>query len=91
MQAKRRGASPDETFKAKRIVVDSKPVEPRSPALDGRDSSADPGDMALDELAAASSSRPDLPNETPDGLDDTDEEIRRQAEDLPVDAPGRTR
>ena len=33
--------------------------------------------------------RPDLPDETADGLDSMDEEIRHQAEDRPRDTPGR--
>ena len=45
---------------------------------------------SLSQYAAlAEAGRPDLPDETTDGLDDTDEEIRRQAEDLPLDTPGR--
>lgn len=43
----------------------------------------------LDEdLAQAENSRPTLPDETVDGLDDMDEEVRRQSEDLPLDTPG---
>lgn len=47
-----------------------------------------PTDDIDENLAQAENSRPDLPDETVDGLDDTDEEIRRQAEDLPLDTPG---
>ena len=45
--------------------------------------------MSLEDLAEAENSRPTLSAETSDGLDDMDEEIRHQAEDLPIDAPGR--
>jgi hypothetical protein len=47
-----------------------------------------PTDHLDENLAEAENSRPDLPDETVDGLDDTEEEIRRQAEDLPLDTPG---
>lgn len=48
-----------------------------------------PSDDLLPDQAQAENGRPDLPDETADGLDDTEEEIRRQAEDLPLDTPGR--
>lgn len=69
--------------------VDIEPVEPGSPDLSGPDRSMDPEDMTLEDMLDAEDARPDLPDETSDGLDDMDEEIRRQAEDLPIDAPGR--
>jgi hypothetical protein len=47
-----------------------------------------PTDDVDESLASAERSRPDLPDETVDGLDDTEEEVRRQAEDLPLDTPG---
>ena len=50
---------------------------------------ADPAGLTLDDLDEAEASRPTLPDETPDGLDEMDEEIRHQAEDIPIDAPGR--
>ena len=49
----------------------------------------EPAEDIREDLLEAENSRPDLPDETPDGLDDTDEEMRRQAEDLPLDTPGR--
>ena len=67
----------------------SEPVEIRSPDLEGGDTSMDPEAMTLEDLAEAEASRPTLPDETSDGLDDMDEEIRHQAEDLPIDRPGR--
>ena len=45
--------------------------------------------MSLKEVAAAENSRPTLPDETADGLDDMDEEVRHQAEDRPLDTDGR--
>ena len=68
----------------KRRPIDVEPFEPRSPDLEGGDTAMDPED-----LAEAENSRPDIPGETVDGLDDLDEEVRRQAEDLPSDTPGR--
>ncbi len=47
-----------------------------------------PADDLDQNTAEAENSRPDLPDETVDGLDDMDEEVRRQAEDLPLDTPG---
>jgi hypothetical protein len=38
-------------------------------------------DATLQDWAVAEASRPDLPDETEDGLSDLDEEVRRQAED----------
>lgn len=69
--------------------VEVEPVEARSPDLQGRDRSMDPESMTLDDIVDAEDSRPDLPDETDDGLDPLDEEVRRQAEDLPTDAPRR--
>ena len=73
----------------KRDPIDVEPFEPKSPDLEGRDTSMDPESMTLADIAEAESSRPDIPGETVDGLDEMDEEIRRQAEDLPTDTPGR--
>ena len=53
------------------------------------DSSADPSEPSLEDWIEAEKSRPTLPDETADGLDDMDEEVRHQAEDLPLDTPGR--
>lgn len=47
-----------------------------------------PADILSQDDMAAEASRPDLPDETVDGLDDTEEEMRRQAEDYPLDTPG---
>ena len=53
------------------------------------DPSDDPSETPLQDWIEAENSRPNLPEETADGLDDMDEEVRRQAEDLPGDTPGR--
>lgn len=72
-----------------RDAIDVEPFEPKSPDLEGRDTSMDPESMTLEDIADAENSRPDIPGETVDGLDEMDEEVRRQAEDLPTDTPGR--
>lgn len=72
-----------------RDAIDVEPFEPKSPDLEGRDTSMDPDSMTLDDVAEAERARPDIPGETADGLDEMDEEVRRQAEDLPTDTPGR--
>ena len=69
--------------------VASEPFEPRSPDLEGGDTSMDPERMTLEDIAEAEASRPTLPGETEDGLDEMDEEIRRQAEGPTDDTPGR--
>ena len=69
--------------------VRSEPFEPKSPDLEGRDTSMDPESMTLEDWVESENSRPTLPDETSDGLDDMDEEVRRQAEDLPADTSGR--
>ena len=46
-------------------------------------------DTVAQDTLSAENGRPDLPGETADGLDEIDEEVRRQAEDLPLDTPGR--
>ncbi len=53
------------------------------------DPSDDPSETPLQDWVEAENSRPTLPEETADGLDDMDEEVRRQAEDLPGDTSGR--
>ena len=73
----------------KREPVNVEPFEPESPDLEGRDTSVDPESMTLGDWVGSDNSRPTIPGETSDGLDDMDEEIRRQAEDLPADTPGR--
>ena len=72
-----------------RDPIDVQPFEPKSPDLAGRDTSMDPESMTLDDVAVAEEGRPDIPGETVDGLDEMDEEVRRQAEDFPSDTPGR--
>ena len=52
--------------------------------------SGDAEDASLQDWVEAENSRPTLPDETVDGMDDMDEEVRHQAEDLPLDSPGRT-
>ena len=47
-----------------------------------------PADDLDDNLAEAENGRPTLPDETVDGLDDTEEEVRHQSEDRPLDTPG---
>lgn len=65
---------------------------PRRPADDSNTSddapSRDPEDASLQDWIEADKSRPTLPGETPDGLDDTDEEVRHQAEDRPLEDMG---
>lgn len=53
------------------------------------DSADDPNRLSLEEIAEAEASRPDLPGETVDGLDEMEEEIRHQAEDVPSGPRGR--
>lgn len=72
-----------------RTPVNVEPVEVRSPDLQGGDTSMDPEDMTLEDWVAAENARPTLPDENQDGLDETEEEIRRQAEDPSADTPGR--
>jgi hypothetical protein len=72
-----------------REPIDVEPFEPGSPDLEGRNTSMDPEAMTLDDIAVAEHGRPDIPGETADGLDEMDEDVRRQAEDFPSDAPGR--
>jgi hypothetical protein len=85
------GKSDDVPEEAENRSVDAEPVELRSPDLEGRDRSMDPDRMTLDDIAEAEAARPDLPGETDDGLDELEESVRREAEDLPIDAPGRDR
>ena len=74
----------------KRDSVTSEPFEPGEPrSLRGRDTSMDPESMTLEDWVESENSRPTLPDETSDGLDDMDEEVRRQAEDLPADTTRR--
>jgi hypothetical protein len=60
------------------------------PAVDAEpDAADDTSEPSLQDWVEAENSRPTLPDETADGLDDMDEEVRHQAEDLPLDTPGR--
>lgn len=43
--------------------------------------------ITSEDWLAAERSRPDLPDETVDGLSELEEEVRRQAEDVPLGAP----
>ncbi len=43
--------------------------------------------ITSEDWIAAERSRPDLPDETIDGLTELEEEVRRQAEDVPLGAP----
>ena len=45
----------------------------------------DDADATARDWAVAESARPDMSDETADGLNDVEEEVRRMAEDLPVD------
>ena len=65
------------------------PNDPRLTGAERGSADGDPTSLTLDALDEAEASRPTLPDETADGLDEMDEEIRRQAEDIPIDAPGR--
>lgn len=65
--------------------------EPAGQDLPDTESTVAPEDATVRDWIEADASRPDLPEETADGLDDTDEEVRRQGEDLPPDTPGRLR
>ena len=71
---------------AERGSADVDPVD----VSDEDRASGDPTSLTLDDLDEAEASRPTLPDETADGLDEMDEEIRHQAEDMPIDAPGRS-
>lgn len=53
------------------------------------DPASEPDNVSLQDWVDAENSRPTLPEETADGLDEMDEEVRRQAEDLPADTAGR--
>ena len=77
-------------------IVDMADPDPRPadasdpPAIDAEPDAADESaEPSLQDWVEAENSRPTLPDETADGLDDMDEEVRHQAEDLPLDTPGR--
>jgi hypothetical protein len=74
---------------ASRDPVDVEPFEKKSPSLEGGDTSMDPETMTLEDWVEAEGSRPTLPDENADGLDDMEAEIQHQAEDRPTEPPGR--
>ena len=64
---------------------------PLEPAIDGEDDLGDAADedaMSLDALTQAENSRPTLPDETADGMDDLDEAVRQAAEEGSLGEPG---
>lgn len=80
----------DRTRPAEAALDDSRaPDNVGGPDRDGLDQSPDPEDLSLEDVLDAEDGRPDLPDETIDGLGDVDEEVRRQAEDLTTDRPRR--
>lgn len=89
MQTKRESDSDPVQSSGERTRVDVEPFEVRSPDLQGRDTSMDPESMTLEDWVEAEGSRPNLPDENAEGLDEMEEEVRRQAEDLPADIPRR--
>lgn len=50
---------------------------------------ADESERAIEDFITAEHARPDIPSETPDGLNELEEEVRRQAEDRALDEAGR--
>ena len=52
---------------------------------------ADESESAIEDFITAEHARPDIPSETPDGLNELEEEVRRQAEDRALDEPERRR
>lgn len=63
------------------------PEQPVSHAVIGREVQEEVDGTTLEDWVAAEHARPDLPDETIDGLTDLEEEVRRQAEDVPLGAP----
>ncbi len=64
-------------------------LERHGPDMGGKDRSVDIDSLTIQDVIDAEDGRPDLPDETSDGLDDGEEAVRRQAEGLPFDTPGR--
>ena len=65
-------------------------MQDRTDPRERRDIEPDaPSETPLQDWVEAENSRPTLPDETADGLDDMDEAIRREAEDIPSDATDR--
>jgi hypothetical protein len=64
-------------------------ADPRSDASDEPSAEGEPSaeeeETSLDDWIEAENSRPTLPDETADGLNDLDEEVRHQAEDFRPD------
>lgn len=63
------------------------PEQSVSRAVLGRHADDDVEGIAGEDWVAAEHARPDLPDETIDGLSALEEEVRRQAEDVPLGAP----
>lgn len=64
-----------------------RPELPVSRAVLGRDLEEEVDGITPEDWVAAERARPDLPDETIDGLSELEEEVRRQAEDVPLGAP----
>ncbi len=56
-------------------------------AVLGREIEEETDGITGEDWLAAERARPDLPDETVDGLTELEEEVRRQAEDVPLGAP----
>ncbi|MBN9526992.1 MAG: hypothetical protein J0H82_12340 [Alphaproteobacteria bacterium] len=56
-------------------------------AVVGREAEDEVEGVSGADWVAAERARPDLPDETIDGLSELEEEVRRQAEDVPTGAP----
>ncbi len=60
------------------------PAEDDPDMSQGEDDEAEAGsdgESAIEDFLTAEHARPDIPSETPDGLNELEEEVRRQAED----------
>jgi len=56
-------------------------------SYDAQGTSADSEDATMQDWVVADEARPELADETADGLSDTEEAVRGSAEDLPADEP----
>lgn len=63
------------------------PERSLSRASVGREIEEETDGITSEDWIAAEHARPDLPDETIDGLTELEEEVRRQAEDVPLGAP----
>lgn len=63
------------------------PERSLSRAVVGREIEDETDGITAEDWVAAEHARPDLPDETSDGLTELEEEVRRQAEDVPLGAP----